>query len=65
MILNAKLDTTNKKTKTHLSKLVSTSLAKLEMFDVWRELHPLDKDYTHYSAPHSEYSRIDFFFFFL
>ena len=63
MILNAKLDTTNdKRSKTRLSKLVSTSLTELGMFDVWRELHPLERDYTHYSAPHSVYSRIDYFF---
>lgn len=63
MILNAKLDTTNSnRRKTHLSKLVNTSLTELGMFDVWRELHPLERDYTHYSAPHSEYSRIDYFF---
>jgi len=27
----------------------------------WRELHPLEKDYSHYSATHSLYSRIDYF----
>lgn len=63
MILNAKLDTTNKnRGKTRLSKIVNTSLNELGMFDVWRDLHPLERDYTHYSAPHSEYSRIDYFF---
>ena len=63
MVLNPKLDTTNaKRNKTQLSKLVNISLIELGMFDVWRELHPLEKDYTHYSAPHSVYSRIDYFF---
>jgi hypothetical protein len=32
------------------------------MFDVWRELQPLEKDYTHYSAPYSVLSRIEYFF---
>lgn len=59
----AKLDTTNgNRSKTRLSKLVNTSLTELGMFDVWRDLHPLQRNYTHYSAPHSEYSGIDYFF---
>ncbi len=37
LILNAKLDTSNNKTnKNHLSKVASTSLTELGMFDVWR-----------------------------
>jgi len=31
------------------------------LIDVWRELHPLEKDYSHYSATHSVYYRIDYF----
>lgn len=31
----------------------------LGMIDTWRELHPTDKDYTHFSAPHRTYARID------
>lgn len=28
---------------------------------MWRELHPKQKDFIHYSATHKVYSRIDFF----
>lgn len=31
------------------------------LFDVWRNLHTSEKDYTHYSATHRVHSRIDFF----
>uniref|UniRef100_A0A803JCB5 Reverse transcriptase domain-containing protein n=1 Tax=Xenopus tropicalis TaxID=8364 RepID=A0A803JCB5_XENTR len=27
--------------------------------DTWRELHPKTREYTYYSAPHKQYSRID------
>lgn len=63
LVLNTKLDTTNsRRSKTPLSSLVCTSLSELGMFDVWRELHPIERDYTHFSVPHSVYSRIDYFF---
>ncbi len=29
--------------------------------DVWRELNPLNRDYTYFSNPHLVYSRIDYF----
>jgi len=31
-------------------------------FDVWRDLNPKKKDFSYYSAVHSVYSRIDYFF---
>lgn len=33
----------------------------LDLYDVWRVLHPLDKDYTFFSNPHQVFSRIDYF----
>lgn len=32
------------------------------LIDVWRELNPTAKDYTHFSAPHNTYARIDHIF---
>lgn len=37
-------------------------LKEIGMIDIWRELHPYDKQFTFFSHPHSAYSRIDYFF---
>lgn len=34
----------------------------LGMVDIWRGLNPRAKNYTHYSAPHQTYARIDHIF---
>ncbi len=34
----------------------------LQLFDVWRTLHPRGKDSTFFSHPHQSFSRIDYFF---
>lgn len=61
--INHNLDTTSKKkTKNHLTKLLNTFCEELGLVDIWRNLHPLERDYTHYSVPHSVHSRIDYFF---
>uniref|UniRef100_A0A3Q3ASL9 Reverse transcriptase domain-containing protein n=1 Tax=Kryptolebias marmoratus TaxID=37003 RepID=A0A3Q3ASL9_KRYMA len=62
VVLNHNVDTTShKKTKMHLTKFINDSLEEMGMTDVWRSLHPLGKDFTHYSAAHGVHSRIDYF----
>lgn len=63
VVIDYCLDTTsNNRSKTSLSKLVKNSWEEMGYIDVWRDLHPLRRDYTHYSHAHSVYSRIDYFY---
>lgn len=64
LVLNHNLDTTSttKSSKIHLSRYLNTTLTELGIIDVWRETHPLERDYTYYSAPHLIYTRIDYYF---
>lgn len=34
------------------TRVIKTMLTELGMIDVWRELHPTDRQYTFYSASH-------------
>lgn len=47
-----------------INRKVNSLLAELGIIDVWRELHPTNREYTHYSCHHAVYSRIDYFFMF-
>lgn len=51
---------------THVSyrllKRMKTLLQSLTLVDAWRSMHPSEKDFTFYSAPHKRYSRIDMIF---
>ena len=59
--MNHSIDTTSSKgSKKHLTRFINTSVQEMGLIDVWRELHPLERDYTHYSVPHSVYFRIDY-----
>ena len=61
--LNYNLDSTSThKNKKIVNKYINTMMAEMGIIDVWRELHPLQRDYSHYSAPHRMYSRIDVYF---
>ena len=60
--LNYNLDTTStNRNKKQINKYINTMMSELGIIDVWRELHPLERDYTHYSDPHQMYSRIDLY----
>lgn len=63
--LNPKLDVSSSFNRENtLIKRVNILMKELGIIEVWRELHPKSRDYTHYSHPHSVYSRIDYFFVF-
>lgn len=62
VIMNHNMDTTSlKRNKGQLTRLVNISLEEMGMVDIWRNLHPLDKDFTHYSAAHKVHSPTDYF----
>ena len=62
--MNQCLDTTSLKgSKKQKSKFVKISLEEMGMMDIWRNLNPLERDFTHYSATHNVHSRIDYFFY--
>lgn len=61
-VLNHTKDTTSLKGRKNIkSKALNLLIKEVDLCDVWRELHPLENDYTHYSVDHKVHSRIDFF----
>lgn len=63
VLMDPELDTTSlNRNKLSIINLVKTSWEEMGFFDVWRDLHPLQRDFSHYSKTHSIYSRIDYFF---
>lgn len=60
-VLNYSVDTTSKRQKSSKSKDLNILIKETGTFDVWRDLHRSEKEYTHYSAAHKVHSRIDYF----
>ena len=46
---------------TKAAKLTISFMKDFNLTDVWRRLHPGDRDYSYYSPPHGTHSRIDNF----
>ena len=61
--LQPKLDSSSRKIhdKESIHRRVNTLLEEVGLVDVWRDLFPNRRDYTYYSAPHSLYTRTDYF----
>lgn len=37
-------------------------MSELGVIDLWRDVQPSERDYTHYFYPHDVYLRINYFF---
>lgn len=63
--LQPKLDVSSQSSGNKVTNTKFCSLMKnIGIIDIWREMFPTARQYTHYSNPHSVYTRIDNFFYF-
>lgn len=62
--LDPKLDRSKPSSLTPLHKKLKALMSDLGIIDLWRDFHPSNHNYTHYSYPHGLYARIDYFFIF-
>lgn len=58
-----KLDSSRPSTRqTKINKKINTVMQEMGIIDVWRHLYPSGRDLTHFSHPHSVYTRMNYFF---
>lgn len=64
--LQPELDSSNKKVifSKPIHRKINTLMNDIGIIDVWRDLYPNTKDYTHFSPPHNVYTRIDYYLMF-
>lgn len=63
--LNAKLDSSNEKGDSrNIGKEMIYFMEDIGVLDVWRDINPTKREYTHYSHAHNAYSRLDNIFMF-
>ena len=57
------MDKTDQPTQANTANVMAMDVLseELGLVDIWRLLHPDEKDFTFFSHPHSIYSRIDYF----
>ena len=53
---------TNPSTKSRSARFIQAFLSDYGVCDVWRSLHPCNREYLFFSHVHHTYSRIDYFF---
>ena len=46
------------------TKKIKSLISELGLLDVWRHRNPSIRNYTHFSSPHSSYSRLDYYLLF-
>uniref|UniRef100_A0A8C5QX44 Uncharacterized protein n=1 Tax=Leptobrachium leishanense TaxID=445787 RepID=A0A8C5QX44_9ANUR len=52
----------NTSTPHHILRDIRRGLLDLQLVDAWRTAHPTTRDFTHFSAVHATYTRIDYIF---
>jgi len=60
-VRNAQLDKSSYKQNIPvIYTAIDTMVDECGLIDIWRTLHPLEKDFTFFSHPHGSYSRTDY-----
>ena len=63
-ILDPKLDRSSHSAyrTSNMSNTLVNNTKDLGLHEIWRAIHPIEKDFSFYSPVHNSYTRIDFFF---